>query len=154
MLLSCIKSVHAMLGFSIGRCAAVGCERTIATTCWVGQQANTKDKPKDKTKNASPSGDLYAALGLTEEATQTEIREAFYRKAKRLHPDVNPDKEAKDEFSMAQEAFNKLKDPKKRRNYDAETQGARKGIRQFELGDRDALTICCTSFQTEISNTN
>ena len=70
-----------------------------------------KDKGTDnvKSKKTSSTHDLYSTLGITREATQTEIREAFFRRAKALHPDVNPSAEAKEEFALAQEAFEKLK---------------------------------------------
>ena len=67
-----------------------------------------KESGSAKPKNPS-TRDLYATLGITREATQTEIREAFYRRAKELHPDVNPSEEAKEEFNLAKEAFEKLK---------------------------------------------
>ena len=67
------------------------------------------DDPKSKKTSTSTSHDLYSTLGITREATQTEIREAFFRRAKELHPDVNPSAEAKEEFALAQEAFEKLK---------------------------------------------
>ena len=66
-------------------------------------------KKEKGAKRTSSTHDLYAALGITREATQTEIREAFFRRAKALHPDVNPSAEAKEEFALAQEAFEKLK---------------------------------------------
>ena len=67
-----------------------------------------KESGSAKAKNPQ-TRDLYATLGITREATQTEIREAFYRRAKELHPDVNPSEEAKEEFTLAKEAFEKLK---------------------------------------------
>jgi len=82
--------------------------------------ASDEAKGTDNTesKKTSPTHDLYSTLGITREATQTEIREAFFRRAKELHPDVNPSDEAKEEFALAQEAFEKLKDPKRRRSHD------------------------------------
>ena len=70
--------------------------------------ATRRDQGKAREAPSSAS-DVYATLGITREATQTEIREAFYRRAKELHPDVNPSPEAREEFALAQEAFEKLK---------------------------------------------
>lgn len=64
------------------------------------------------------SKDYYSILGVTPDATATEVREAFYDAARRLHPDVNPDPNARKEFEFAQEAFRVLKDPRARRRYD------------------------------------
>ena len=75
-----------------------------------------KESGSAKPKN-SPTRDLYATLGITREATQTEIREAFYRRAKELHPDVNPSEEAKEEFNLAKEAFEKLKGKSSTQNH-------------------------------------
>ena len=75
--------------------------------------ATRRDQGEAKSGKAreapSSASDVYATLGITREATQTEIREAFYRRAKELHPDVNPSPEAREEFALAQEAFEKLK---------------------------------------------
>ncbi len=60
----------------------------------------------------------YEVLGVSEDATPTEIREAYYKGAKDLHPDVNPTEEAKDDFELLKEAFTTLKDVELRRNYD------------------------------------
>ena len=50
--------------------------------------------------------DLYAALDVTPDATQTEIREGFFRMAKKFHPDINrDDPEAGDKFRRIQEAY-------------------------------------------------
>ena len=84
---------------------------TCATRPNAAADETERDKGTDnvKSKKTSSIHDLYSTLGITREATQTEIREAFFRRAKELHPDVNPSTEAKEEFALAQEAFEKLK---------------------------------------------
>ena len=54
--------------------------------------------------------DPYAQLGLTWGATTTEIKEAYKRKAREHHPDVNPDdpKAAAKKFQAVQQAYQKL----------------------------------------------
>lgn len=62
--------------------------------------------------------DLYALLGIPASATREQIRQAYRDRAKMLHPDVNPDPEAKHQFQMVQSAYNVLYDPLSRRLYD------------------------------------
>ena len=79
---------------------------------------------------------IYQTLGLTADATQTEIREAFYRKAKQLHPDVNPSPEAKEEFEKVQKAFQVLKNPEKRSQVNVEwdlTQSSKQKHQDLEV---------------------
>ncbi len=61
----------------------------------------------------------YAALGLTPEATEEEIRKAYRRLALQWHPDRNAgDTRAAERFKEISEAYAVLVDPGKRRDYD------------------------------------
>ncbi len=63
--------------------------------------------------------DYYATLGLTKTATDKEIKQAYRKLARKLHPDVNPgDKVAESRFKEINEANEVLSDPDKRRKYD------------------------------------
>jgi DnaJ-class molecular chaperone len=65
------------------------------------------------------SWDPYAALGLSRSASADEIRSAYRKLAKELHPDVRPnDKAAEERFKRATAAFNLLSDPVTRQRFD------------------------------------
>lgn len=63
--------------------------------------------------------DPYTALGLTRSASDSEIRSAYRKLAKELHPDLNPDDaKAEERFKKVSSAFNVLGDPEKRKRFD------------------------------------
>src|SRR2546430_345123 len=64
--------------------------------------------------------DFYIVLGITREATLSEIKRAYRRLARRHHPDINPgDSRAAEQFRQIAEAYETLSDPERRRGYDA-----------------------------------
>src|SRR3954471_6936370 len=62
--------------------------------------------------------DYYAVLGLARGATDNEIKRAYRRLARDLHPDVNPEPGAKERFQEVNRAYQALTDPEKRRIVD------------------------------------
>ena len=63
--------------------------------------------------------DYYEILGVSRDASQEEIQKAYRKLARKYHPDVNTDKGAEDKFKEINEAHEVLKDPDKRKKYDA-----------------------------------
>ncbi|MEV5742346.1 molecular chaperone DnaJ [Microbispora rosea] len=64
------------------------------------------------------SNDYYATLGVRRDASQEEIKKAYRRLARELHPDVNPDPETQERFKEINQAYEVLSDAGKRRMYD------------------------------------
>jgi molecular chaperone DnaJ len=65
------------------------------------------------------AADYYERLGVARDASETEIKKAFRRLARELHPDVNDhDPEAEEKFKQAAEAYEVLSDPERRATYD------------------------------------
>ena len=63
--------------------------------------------------------DLYAVLGLRSSASQDEVKRAYRKLARKLHPDVNPgNAEAESRFKEISAAFEVLGDSQKRKLYD------------------------------------
>jgi molecular chaperone DnaJ len=63
--------------------------------------------------------DLYDILGVSRESSQDDIKRAYRRLARELHPDVNGSPDAEDRFKEIVGAYEILSDPEKRQRYDA-----------------------------------
>lgn len=62
--------------------------------------------------------DYYRILGVKTNASQTEIKSAYRKLARKSHPDVNPNSEAARQFSLLSRAYHTLIDPQERAYYD------------------------------------
>lgn len=67
--------------------------------------------------------DYYAILEVADDASTDEIRRAFQKKARKLHPDVNKEPDAEERFKEVSEAYAVLSDAEKRKRYDAMRHG-------------------------------
>jgi len=62
--------------------------------------------------------DYYATMGVQRTASADEIKKAYRKLARKYHPDVSKEPNAEEKFKEVQEAYEVLKDPKKRASYD------------------------------------
>src|SRR5215213_3547493 len=86
--------------------------------------------------------DLYVILGLEHGASESEIKRAYRRLARRYHPDINPgDRTAEARFKQILDAYETLIDPDRRSRYEAghepDAPGAPKsGFEGFDFSKR------------------
>ena len=62
--------------------------------------------------------DHYDVLGVDRNASPDEIKKAYRRLARELHPDVNPSPDASERFKLVTHAYDVLSDPQQRQQYD------------------------------------
>jgi molecular chaperone DnaJ len=62
--------------------------------------------------------DYYGALGVSRDATDDDLKKAYRKLARQLHPDVNPDPKAQERFKAVTAAYEVLSDPQKRQIVD------------------------------------
>ncbi len=74
---------------------------------------------KQRRLRYDPYADYYVVLGLSPNASQDEVQLAYRQRAKKLHPDRNPDGQATTQFQLLNEAYDALSDPTQRANYDS-----------------------------------
>jgi DnaJ-class molecular chaperone len=82
--------------------------------------------------------DPYQTLGLRRTASADEIKRSYRRLAKKLHPDVNPDKRVEQQFREVTAAYDLLSDPAKRARFDRGEIDASGAERGFSYTKRDA----------------
>ena len=85
--------------------------------------------------------DFYVVLGLTNGASEAEIKRAYRRLARRFHPDINPgDRLAENRFRQILQAYETLIDPERRSRYDAGSEVTKErrpgGFEGFDFSSR------------------
>jgi len=64
------------------------------------------------------SADHYEVLGVSRDASAEDIKKAYRKLARQLHPDVNDSEDAEERFKLVSHAYDVLSDPEQRANYD------------------------------------
>ncbi|KAH7923983.1 hypothetical protein BV22DRAFT_1113052 [Leucogyrophana mollusca] len=83
-----------------------------------GQQAKDKRSLHASAPLSASAKDPYQVLGVSKDASAAEIKKTYFSLARKYHPDTNADKGAQEKFVEIQEAYDVLKDDKKRAAYD------------------------------------
>lgn len=80
--------------------------------------------------------DHYEVLGVDRDASPEDIKKAYRRLARQLHPDVNPGADASERFKLVTHAYDVLSDPRQRQEYDLGGRGGGGGPQAgFGFGD-------------------
>jgi len=103
-------------------------------------------------QNIPPSGvpagkDYYEILGVARDATEKDIKGAFRKLARKLHPDVKPnDKAAEEMFKDINEAYQVLSDPDKKIKYD------RWGLKDAAMGTNQAIDRATVALREKVAS--
>lgn len=81
----------------------------------------------------------YDTLGIPSTASQSEVKDAFYRLSKQLHPDRNPDSpNAAEKFKLVSAAYEVIGNPENRRKYDGELRPELRRRESRDFGDPES----------------
>ncbi len=78
--------------------------------------------------------DYYQIMGVPHDASQADIKQAYRKLARKYHPDVSQEPDAEQKFKALGEAYEVLKDPKKRTQYDQFGQDWKDGAQAEQAG--------------------
>jgi len=97
---------------------------------------------------------FYEVLGVSNEASESDIKKAYRSLSLKYHPDRNPNDEAKSIFQSISEAYETLSDPSKRNQYDMELRFGGGGGNPFGMGGGGGSPFTHMSSMDEFSEIN
>ena len=115
-----LRSAAAQPRLGLGdRAAADGLRARRSAPCVRPPRSSRPSSPTCTTRDECRTRDYYEVLGVSRDAGDTEIKKAFRKLARELHPDVNShDPQAEEKFKEAAEAYEVLSDADRRATYD------------------------------------
>ncbi|KAJ3882355.1 DnaJ protein [Lentinula edodes] len=118
---ACAKPTYAASSksFAINRfkCLHTTTQHALARTLAPARRTGDKRAFHATTPHGAPK-DPYEVLGVKRDASAADIKKTYFSLARKYHPDTNADKTAQNKFLEIQEAYDILKDGKKRAAYD------------------------------------
>lgn len=78
----------------------------------------------------------YQTLGVSIDSDYDEIKQAYYKYAKKYHPDINPSPEALEKFKIIKKAYEVLGDPNLRITYDIENRFCEEGSNRRQYDEK------------------
>lgn len=118
----------------IGKNRIVSSDRFTSSSATQSSENVGGSYEKKNLTNIVEPRDLYEILDITPDATATEVREAFFSKAKIYHPDVDSSSDAKQEFLKSREAYQILSNTLERHEYDKLIIGSNQGRANRRVG--------------------
>jgi Tfp pilus assembly protein PilZ len=83
-----------------------------------GDRSSSSSRPGSGAGVRVEVEDLYGVLGVSQGATEEQIRTAFRSLARELHPDVSQDEATQEKFLRVTKAYAVLRDPESKKRYD------------------------------------
>ncbi|GAW04731.1 chaperone protein dnaj [Lentinula edodes] len=118
---ACAKPTYAASSksFAINRfkCLHTATQHALARTLAPAKRTGDKRAFHATAPHGAPK-DPYEVLGVKRDASAADIKKTYFSLARKYHPDTNADKTAQNKFLEIQEAYDILKDEKKRAAYD------------------------------------
>ena len=119
MFLARVGHTSAAASISGDRAGAAAAPALISLTRFAPPGCGMGRSRTPKLRAVATQRDYYEVLGVERDAYEAEIKKAFRKLARELHPDLNPgDPQASERFREAAEAYEVLSDPDKRARYD------------------------------------
>ena len=91
--------------------------------------------------------DHYEVLGVSRDASQEQIKKAYRKLARELHPDMNPGEKEQERFKLVTHAYEVLSDEASRQQYDMGGSSPFGGSAGFGFGDIFENFFCSVFFR-------